>query len=70
MHVYTFFAPYSLSYPLSPPPLPSHWFQPSSLGRTCSDLLFFDFAEKRKDKKKHKELFSFEIKVDTQGFSL
>jgi hypothetical protein len=39
------FAPYSLSYPLSPPPSPSHWCQPSSLGRTCSALLVSDFAE-------------------------
>jgi hypothetical protein len=52
MHVYTFFALYSLSYSFSWPPPLSHWCQHSSLGRTCSALLLSDFAEK-KDKKKN-----------------
>jgi hypothetical protein len=42
------FAPYPLSYPLSPSPLPSHWCQPPSLGRTCFALPFSDFAEKKR----------------------
>jgi hypothetical protein len=53
MHVYTFFAPHSFSYPLSPPLPPLHWWQPSSLGRTCSTVLFSDFAEEKKKKEKH-----------------
>jgi hypothetical protein len=57
MHVYTFFALFSLSYPLSPPPAPSYWCQPYSLGRTFSALLFSSFAEeKRKIKKKKTEI--------------
>jgi hypothetical protein len=41
-----FFALYSL---LSP----SHWYQPSLLGRTCSALLFSDFAKEKREKEKH-----------------
>jgi hypothetical protein len=53
MHVYTFFAPYSLSYPLS-----SHWCQPSPLGRTSSALLFSNFVEKKRLKKKN-DIFAY-----------
>jgi hypothetical protein len=46
--VYNFLTsyPFFLSFPFS------YWNQPSSLGRTCSAFLFYDFVEeKRKDKK-------------------
>jgi hypothetical protein len=45
IHQYTFFAPDSPSYPLSPTPPLFHWCQPSSLGRTCSAFLFSDFVK-------------------------
>jgi hypothetical protein len=40
------------------PPFPSicpfHWCQPSSLGRTCSALLFSDFVGEKREKIKRK----------------
>jgi hypothetical protein len=44
-HVYTVFAPYSLSYTLSLHLPPSHWYQ-------TPVLLFSDFVKKKKIKKK------------------
>jgi hypothetical protein len=48
------------THPLSSPPLPSlpssHWCQPSTLGRTCSALLFSDFAEEEREKIKKKNM--------------
>jgi hypothetical protein len=49
-----FFAPYSLSYPLSPTPPLSHWCQSSLQGRTWSALLFSDFVEEKREKIKYK----------------
>jgi hypothetical protein len=49
IHVYTVYAPYSPFYPLSPPPLPSHWYQPSPGGRTRSTLLF-SVCRRKKEK--------------------
>jgi hypothetical protein len=45
-----FIVPYSPSYPLSSTLLPSHWCQPSPLGRTCSALLFSDFVGEKREK--------------------
>jgi hypothetical protein len=59
-----FIALYSPSYLLSPTLYPSHWCQPSPLGRTCSTLLFSNFVrrkKKRKDKTKNMT-FLLEIK--------
>jgi hypothetical protein len=56
--VYTFFAPYSSSYTLSPPP--AHlWYQPptTATGRTCSTLLFSDFVGKKKEKRQKHDIF-------------
>jgi hypothetical protein len=40
IHVYTFFAPYSSSYPLSLPPPPSHWYHRLPTGPVlCSCFL-------------------------------
>jgi hypothetical protein len=72
--VYTFFAPYSPSYPLSLTPPPSHWSSPPRPppGRACSALLFSNFVggkgEKTKWKKWHFSLF--EIRIVTQRVSL
>jgi hypothetical protein len=51
-----FFAPYSPSYPFSPSPPLSHGCQPSSLGRTCSALLFSDFVEEKREEIKKKNM--------------
>jgi hypothetical protein len=53
MHVYTFFTLYSPSYPLSPTPPSSHWCLLCPLDRTYFALLFFDFAEEKREKEKH-----------------
>jgi hypothetical protein len=63
--VYTFFAPYLFSYPLSLLPPGTN---PPTLGRTCSALLFSDFVGKKK--RKTMTFFLFEIKLDTQGVFL
>jgi hypothetical protein len=63
IHVYTVFAPYSPSFTLSPPPLPSHWYQTLLSGRTWSTLLFSDFV-------KEKNKIKFLLKITTQEFSL
>jgi hypothetical protein len=73
IHVYTFFAPYSSSYPCSLPPLSSHWCQPFCQGRTCSALLFSNFVKEKREKVERKiwPFCWFEIKVvATQGGSL
>jgi hypothetical protein len=38
---------------------PSHWYQPSPLGRTFSALLFSHFAEQKKKKEKKKAMTFF-----------
>jgi hypothetical protein len=53
MHVYNFFALYSLSYSLSPPLAPPMGANLPSLGRTYFTLLFSDFAEEKREKEKH-----------------
>jgi hypothetical protein len=72
IHVYTLFAPYSPSYPLSPSPLPSHWCQPFPVGKTCFSLQFSDCVEEKGEEIKQKTWhFSWsEIKVTTQGFCI
>jgi hypothetical protein len=60
--VYTFFAPYSSSYPLSPPSPCSHGTNPPThTHRACLDLLFSDFLEEKKIKRKTSSCL-FEIK--------
>jgi hypothetical protein len=72
-HVYTFFALYSPSYPLSLPP-PFNCYQSPTLSpsRTCSILLLSDFAEDKRKKEKNKKwhFCLFVMKVATQGVSL
>jgi hypothetical protein len=56
--VYTVFAPYSPSYPLSPPSPMVLTLFPQLLhpwAGTCSTLLFSYFVEEKKKKKKKKE---------------
>jgi hypothetical protein len=45
--VYTLFVLYSFSYTF-----PQYLFPPTSLGRTCSALLFYDFVEEKTEKVK------------------
>jgi hypothetical protein len=39
MHVYTVFAPYLPSFSISPPPLPSHWYQLLQARLFCAPIL-------------------------------
>jgi hypothetical protein len=56
IYMYThFIAMYPPSSPLSSTPPPSHWCQPSPLGRTCSALLFSDFVVEKREKIKQKK---------------
>jgi hypothetical protein len=70
--MYTFFTPYPSSYPLSPSPPTSQWCQPFPLGKMYPTLLFSNFVEEKREKRKCKTWhFSlFEIKVATQGVAL
>jgi hypothetical protein len=47
-----FFAAYSTSYPLFPNASSFPLVQPFPLSRTCSVLLFFDFEEGKREKRK------------------
>jgi hypothetical protein len=43
-----------IPFPQHLPHPPSHWCQPSPLGRTCSAFLFLDFVGKKREKIKQK----------------
>jgi hypothetical protein len=53
LHVYTVLHHIHLPTPFPPTPLPSHWYQISLLGRTCSFLLFSDFVGEKRWNQKH-----------------
>jgi hypothetical protein len=50
IHAHTFFALFTFLSP-SPPSSPSYWCQTFPLGRTCSVLLFFNFAKEKRKRK-------------------
>jgi hypothetical protein len=63
IHVYTIFSPYSPSFTISPLPLPSHWYQPSSSQTEPVPSSHSLILYKKKGKRKKNDIFVVKIAI-------